>query len=87
MSRKLPPKLLPTLTREEVLATAKTDIDRRVKEYLFDALPEATYLSWFHSTHFVATGKGQFTVQGSYARDHLNTYFSDHLYKAYKIHA
>ena len=84
MSRKSPPKLLPALTREEVLATAKTDIDRRVKEYLFDTLPESTYQSWFHSTHFVAREGGQFTVHSHYARNHINAYFSDHLYKAYK---
>jgi len=84
MPKKLPPKLLPELTLEEVLATAKTDIDRRVKEYLFNNLPKATYQSWFHKTNFVARENGQFTVHSHYARDHINTYFSDQLNKAYK---
>jgi len=84
MPKKLPPKLLPVLTREEVLATAKTEIDRRVKEYLFDNLPKATYQSWFYKTNFVAKENEQFTVHSHYAREHINTYFSDQLDKAYK---
>lgn len=85
MSKKTPPKLLPALTLEEVLATAKTDIDRRVKEYLFENLPKVTYQSWFHNTGFVAREDGKFYVNGIYARDYINVHFSDHLDKAYNI--
>jgi len=84
MSRKSPIKLLPALTWEEVRETAKSDIDRRVKKYLFDHLPGATYLSWFHNTGFVAGEEGKFYVNGHYARDYISTTFSHQLDKAFK---
>ena len=89
MPRKKENKLLPALTRESVLADAKSPLDGQVKGYLFDNLQEATYRSWFHDNLFIATGirdgKLEFTAQcGEFTRNQIMEKFQDQLEKAFK---
>ena len=88
MPRKKENKPLPSLTRESVLAAAKSDLDRCVKAYLLDNLPTTTYLSWFHNNSFAVTGtrngKIEFAAQcGEFTRNQIMDRFQDQLEKAF----
>jgi len=88
MPKKLPPKPLPDLSLEEVIQTAKNDLDRKVKSALYQSLGEITYKSWFHITGFIAVGikKGEpdFYINSRFTKDYVNQYFKDQLKEAFE---
>lgn len=79
---------LPVLSLEEVLETATTETDKRVKEILYQTLGEVTYQAWFYNTGFVAkgllNGESDFSINTPFARDYVLTHYGDCLRKAFE---
>lgn len=88
MPEKLPPQDLPPLDQTEVLKTAVSEIDRKIKLYLFQKLGERLYKSWFYLTNFVAfrneNGEQSFSINTRFARDHVENRFSDDIKQAFQ---
>lgn len=78
---------LPVLSLEEVLQTAVSETDKRVKETLYKTLGAVKYRVWFHAGEFVAKGflggELDFFIKGGFTRDYVLTHYGKELTKAF----
>lgn len=79
---------LPILSLDEVLETAISETDKRVKETLYQTLGAVKYRVWFYAGEFVARGllggEPDFSIKGGFTRDYVLTHYDAQLKQAFE---